>query len=61
MSSIESKIVRKGLELCFSNVGFTVPRAYPEWLEEARSRADNPDVLKAIDWAIGRLAQLAPC
>lgn len=43
MSSIEERIVRKGLELGFSNVGFTPARDYPEYLEEVRSRP-NYDV-----------------
>lgn len=38
MEDLEGKIVRKGLELGFSNVGFTGVRDYPEWLVEARAR-----------------------
>lgn len=39
MSSLEEKIIRKGLELGFTSVGFAAVRDYPEYLEEARSRA----------------------
>ena len=61
MGAIEDQIRRKGLELGFSNVGFAEVRDYPDHLpalREARANTDNPDVLRAIDWAIAKLETL---
>ncbi|WP_165061593.1 epoxyqueuosine reductase [Adlercreutzia sp. ZJ154] len=57
MSSIEKQIVRKGLELGFSNVGFSALRDYPEYLEEARSRSNYEIFAEADDALITRLSK----
>ena len=57
MATIEEQIKRKGLELGFSNVGFAVPRDYPEYLEEARSRPHYDIFAEADDALITRLSQ----
>ncbi len=57
ISSLENQIRRKGLELGFSNVGFAVPRDYPEYLEEARSRPNYEIFAEASDALITRLSQ----
>ena len=57
MGSREDAIVRKGLELGFSNVGFAAVRDYPEYLEEARSRPNYGIFADADDALITRLSQ----
>lgn len=57
MASVESKIIRKGLELGFSNVGFTGVRNYPEWLEEARARPEYESFAEGDDSFLARLSQ----
>ena len=56
MPDIEERIIRKGLELGFSNVGFTVARDYPEYLEEARSRPNYSTFAGADDSLLARLS-----
>lgn len=57
MGSVEERIQRKGLELGFSNVGFTAVRDYPEYLEEARSRPNYEIFAGADDALIARLSK----
>ena len=57
MATIEDRIRRKGLELGFSNVGFAEVRDYPEYLEEARSRAHYEIFAGADDALITRLSR----
>lgn len=57
MGAREDAIVRKGLELGFSNVGFAAVRDYPEYLEEARSRSGYGIFADADDALITRLSQ----
>lgn len=56
MNEQQDQIVRKGLELGFSNVGFTKLRDYPEYLEEARSRPHYEIFAGADDALITRLS-----
>lgn len=56
MRTTEEQIVRKGLELGFSNVGFAELRDYPEYLQQARQRP-HYDIFAGDDNALlGRLA-----
>ncbi len=55
--SIENQIVRKGLELGFSNVGFAALRDYPEYLEEVRSCPSYEVFAEADDALITRLSR----
>lgn len=57
MGNPEQFIVRKGLELGFSNVGFTKLRDYPEYLEEARSRPHYEIFTKSDDSLITKLSK----
>ncbi len=56
-ASVEKQIERKGLELGFSNVGFTALRDYPEYLEEARSRPNYEIFAETDDGLITRLSK----
>lgn len=56
MQTAEEKIVRKGLELGFSNIGFAELRDYPEYLQQARGR-NNYEIFAAADDSL--LARLA--
>lgn len=57
MACIEDRIKRKGLELGFSNVGFAVLRDYPEYIEEARTRANYEIFAEAEDSLLARLSK----
>lgn len=57
MSGLEDKIVRKGLELGFTSVGFAGVRDYPEFLEEVRSRSDYAVFAEGQDSLMARLSQ----
>lgn len=57
MAAIEDQIRRKGLELGFSNVGFTTVRDYPEYLEEARSRPHYEIFAGADEALITRISE----
>lgn len=56
MRSVEDRIVRKGLELGFSNVGFARLRDYPEYLQQARQRPHYGVFADADDSLLARLA-----
>lgn len=56
MADAEDQIVRKGLELGFSNVGFAELRDYPDYLQQARSRENYAIFADADDSLLGRLA-----
>lgn len=56
MENVEERIIRKGLELGFSNVGFAKLRDYPEYLEQARCRPHYGIFAGADDSLLGRLA-----
>ena len=57
MGSIEEQIERKGLELGFSNVGFTAVRDYPEYLEQAHCRSNYGIFVDADDALLVRLSK----
>lgn len=57
MGTMEERIKRKGAELGFSNVGFAELRDYPEYLDEARSRAHYEIFAEADDALLTRLSQ----
>ena len=56
MANAEEKIVRKGLELGFSNVGFAELRDYPDYLQQARARESYAVFADTDDSLLGRLA-----
>ena len=56
MQAAEEKIVRKGLELGFSNIGFAELRDYPEYLQQARGRNNYEIFAVADDSLLARLA-----
>lgn len=57
MPSTEERIRRRGLELGFSNVGFTKLRDYPEWLEVAKERPNYGIFVDADDALLSRLSK----
>ncbi len=57
VASLEDEIIRKGLELGFTNVGFTEVRDYPEYLQEVRSRPDYAAFTDGQDSLLVRLSQ----
>ncbi len=56
-SGLEHRIVRRGLELGFTNVGFAALRDYPEVLEEASRRPNYGIFTQGDDSLLARLAR----